>query len=43
MGFVYRLVVGVEASSGSRSSGARDIRFEKKNCQAKTSYTGAAI
>nr|POF25891.1 hypothetical protein CFP56_74619 [Quercus suber] len=36
-----RLVVGVEASSGSRASGARDIRFEKKNCQAKTSYTAA--
>lgn len=41
MGFVYRLVVGVEASPGSRASGARDIRFEKKTGEAETPYTSA--
>lgn len=38
-GFAYRLVVGVEASPGSRSSGARDIRLAKEILQAETPDT----
>jgi hypothetical protein len=36
---VCRLVVGVEASPGSRAFGARDIRFTKETSQAKAPNT----
>lgn len=41
VGFVYRLVVGVEASPGSCAFGARDIRFTKETNQAKAPSTYA--